>query len=830
MDIKGKTKVCAIVAIAMLFSTFTARADGEQVENGAVWVDPVEHFHLQDITKIDCQRDYDEGDIDFNKVLKRSGEKVYGLRLKPIALAGHIEKFPQFNDVLYIHSQTCDYDDVMGIRGVSLQEPAFCIYADEPVNRTYSASYHTLNYSSVKRNDTPMKFDFEHVLTIDINNLRLSPRDGGVGFLYSARSSDTHAINQQVLNPRVKKRLAKMLVSEKTDGDDDLLSHFIYFEGDRHLLAVIGVDNMPCLNAIMEELNSDDIVPNRENITPSEEEKEYCRHPWARIYFEVEEIMIKPGADAALSSQDKSEIIDFGNDLFTWLLGEGDLLGLGEHTPAKESVVINTIATIAAILLGGLGGFVGGSGAQVVANLTNIINGGGGGEMPPIPDTPSADRIPPRRPEDEQDSSNDGGTPSPPPDDSKLFHPTERPDLCEKYIREDAEGTITVTDPATGKKTEYYPTENGEWVRYYGDTNPQTSAMIEEQVRFSAENSDHIKYVADKAKQNLKEQRESNKHYEAKEREEYLKWKDANEKALEKEIRLDHLALKYNTTVDKLKIVLKQNRDIALIESNHQMRVAKEYDSLIKKAELVDNSCEFVVNVMGECVPGGRAVKNAYTFAKSTLVAASEAVNSNMSVEEGLAHIVAGTGKGALGVIQNQAGNLTKNPLAEYAITVSTEMVKDGMTIYEKEGDWSKTIYGMINSGGKKTGDFLLGKFVSGGIHKIKTGATQSLSNKIIPIDKDAGLRMKPETAKKVLTFFNTRTTSMGKIDPTGLLSTKATEAASKFGLHDWEGQTAEGLTKDAVNLKKDLANFKQALIKRANEYGKKYGRQTDKR
>ena len=74
-------------------------ADGEQRnhEVGTRWVDPVEFYELQDINRTDFQRDYDQGDIDFNKVIKAKGLKVYGLRLKPFCGATYVEKFAYNN-------------------------------------------------------------------------------------------------------------------------------------------------------------------------------------------------------------------------------------------------------------------------------------------------------------------------------------------------------------------------------------------------------------------------------------------------------------------------------------------------------------------------------------------------------------------------------------------------------------------------------------------------------------------------------------------------------------------------------------------------------------
>ena len=65
-----KTTLLFIIWLLTSSIPLTALADGEQVEGGLVWVDPVEFFHLQDITTTDLRRDYDQGDIDINEVLK----------------------------------------------------------------------------------------------------------------------------------------------------------------------------------------------------------------------------------------------------------------------------------------------------------------------------------------------------------------------------------------------------------------------------------------------------------------------------------------------------------------------------------------------------------------------------------------------------------------------------------------------------------------------------------------------------------------------------------------------------------------------------------------
>ena len=87
--------VLLLTILLLCWHSTSVWADGEQRnhEEGTRWVDPVEFYEMQDIDRTDLQRDYDQGDIDFCKVVKDKGLKVYGLRLKPIAGALVVEKF-----------------------------------------------------------------------------------------------------------------------------------------------------------------------------------------------------------------------------------------------------------------------------------------------------------------------------------------------------------------------------------------------------------------------------------------------------------------------------------------------------------------------------------------------------------------------------------------------------------------------------------------------------------------------------------------------------------------------------------------------------------------
>ena len=832
--------------------------DSEEAEElGYLWVDPVKYFKLN-TAKADVSSSYDQGTVDFNKVLKKTKKKIYGVRIHPICGAIEIPSIPLTDDQV---DDTYTYGNIMGFTGAPIDGAALTINANSGASATYNIKYTMtqpiVDPQSKKKIAT---WDYDLSVAFAFSGIRMTATDNGVGFAYTLSLSGSikgHGYGGGVrFNP-------KFTPTSSSVSGNSTLAHFIY-NGGNQLFLILSIPN----SAMSYRFNSTGAA--------------YASRPGPRVFFKVEKVMVEDEqeAPAELTEQDKEELINYSKDLVDWLEGRGDELGLGEHTDAKESLVIETIGTILSILLGGGAiGFISGTGGTLTAGFTEIITGGG---APPVmPDIPPTERDPARKKDEEEGGADFTGwePPKPPNPDDKLFKPSQYPDLCQRYIHEAKDGTLTFTDPITGKRTEYYPDPNGSggWVKSYGPNEPvYTNEELEERLRFATENYSTLKQDADTAARWQREQhqqwvdqneRDLKRGY-SNEMKEYRDWKKAQEQKLNHEIYVDHLALKHNTTVDKLKQTIANKQMADYVESLYQMEISKQYDDIIHKAEIVDKSCEFAVNVMGECVPGGRVVKNAYTFAKSTLVAASEAYNEGMSLEEGLAHVASGAGQGALGVIQNQAGELSKGGLVkEYAITVGTEMVKDGMKVYEKTGDWSTTGYAMINSGAKKTGDFLLGKTISGGINKLKTSATQSLSNKIIPIDKDTGLRMSPENAKKVLTFFNPKgkftttgskgwnidykgtnadmnklglgdlskkfsitggvtgnapVVSGGSIDPAGLLSTKATEAASKFGLHNWEGQTAEGLVKDATNLGNDLSNFKKALVQRAYEYGKK--------
>ena len=838
-----------LLFLATLLQVFliAARADGEQRnhEKGTTWVDPVEFYHLQDISSADLQRDYDQGDINFNKVLEERGVKVYGLRLKPIAGAMRVRKFMNIGYDEDFVSATLSYQDLYGIEGVPLHEASFCVYFDESVSRTYSFDY---TYSVKANMDGERYTDHgSSTSSISISGLRLVASGDGVAFSYALTCKGKEREHTSG-SESMQGSLSASDVLTKPPGVDENLGHFIYFSGGRYLLAMLAAT----AKATADKAEEMDLIPS--------EREMMCNHPWPRVYFIVEEILVDADAAAAeeaaitgkdpedvegpegLTNEDKTELLEYMEDLVAWLGGEGDPFGFGERTDEKTAAVINTIATVSSILLGtGLAGVLGGTGASIAGGMTEAIMSGAAGSTPPaMPDIPQTEGLKPKRPEEEEQEKEEM-PPSP---------PEERLDFFNKYARTDADGDIYVKDPVTGKETLYINNGDGTYRNFNTDQN-WSPDEINEQLRYRDENSGPLKQDAETAARNAAEQHaqwEKESKELSEDGKDYLKWKHEQEAAEKKQERIEELAKKYGVPPKeesiKKAIKLEQSIESSFAEENRKLGDA--FEKWEKGMKVVDKTCEIGVNVMATCVPGGEAVKDAYTFAKSTLVAASEAVAEGKSLGEGLAHVAVGVGNGVLGVVQNQAGNLTEGKsyalLKEYGITVGTEGLKEGITAYAKpDGDLGKAYSATLNAIGKKSAEFGVSKGIGAVFGFVKDSAKQTLNPGSATIDTDTGFRFSnPNTAKTIDKWLNkTHTASAGhradvfkvkvddagkvswggkgqgfsifysgKIDTGKLAEGVVNETLNQSGVYDPAGTLASGLGNDVVNFAKDVKEF----------------------
>ena len=726
----------ALLLILSLLAHLPTWADGEQrhMEKGTTWVNPVEFYHLQDINRTDFQRDYDQGDIDFNKVVREKGVKVYGLRLKPIAGAMRVRKFMNIGYDEDFVSATLSYQDLYGIEGVPLHEASFCVYFDETVSRTYSFDY---TYSVKANIDGESSTDHgSSTSSISISGLRLVANGDGVAFSYALTCKGKEREHTSG-SESMQGSLTASDVLTKPNCVDERLGHFIYFSGGRYLLAMLAAT----AKATADKAKEMDLIPSERELMSN--------HPWPRVYFIVEEILVDAGAAAAeeaaitgkdpedvegsegLTNEDKTELMEYMEDLVAWLGGEGDPFGFGERTDENTAAVINTIATVSSILLGtGLAGVFGGTGASIAGGMTEaILSGAGGGVPPTMPEPPQIDGLEPKRPEE-----GEGKEDYPPPP------PEKKPDFFGKYTRTDADGDIYVRDPVTGKETLYINNGDGTYRNFNTDQN-WSRDEINENLRYRNENLGLLKQDADQAARNAQEQhqqwvaqneRDIARGY-SDEMMDFRNWVAQQEAAERKQEKIEELAIKYKVapTEKAVKDAIKWEQLMNQMDSDTYRAEADAWDEKITYLETVDKTCEITVNIMGSCVPGGEVVKNAYTFAKSTLVATSEAIAEGKSTGKAVAHVLVGMGNGALGVIQNQASDLAGNGKLAWAkelgINVLTEDLKEGMNAIAEGKSVEEIGRILISTTGSKTAEFGVGKLISGGLSKLGQRATDSL-------------------------------------------------------------------------------------------------------
>ena len=789
------------------WSALPALADGEQrnFEVGTRWVDPVEFYELQDINRTDFQRDYDQGDIDFNKVVKDKGLKVYGLRLKPFCGATYVEKFAYITELDGVNPDfQFDFQDLYGVRGIPLNEAGFCIYVDEGVSRSYDFTYKWKSHHPEVHGVCEHWENNTSTSSLNISNLRLSSTENSLDVCYSFTAHEhlfqayrnyCHDIDE---NPEDNGTLEHDYDFSKSDGANHKLGHFIYFRGARDLILMVGCDAM----SLAKHMKASEIP--------------LLQRPWPRVYFFVEEILVEDDGGPILSEEDRQELVNYLDGLTTWLSGEGDPLGLGEHTDATTSAVIGAIGTVASILLGnGLAGMLGGGAGSLVDTLVNSATGGAN-PLPgsDAPDLTKMEGLKGRKPEEEDDNENENEPPPP---------PEEKLDFLDRYTRVDSDGDFWVRDPVTGKETLY--TNNGDGTyRNFNTDQDWKPEEINEHLRYRDENSGPLKQDAETAARNAAEQHaqwEKESKELSQEGKDYLKWKHEQEAAEKKQAEIERLARKYGVppTEKAVTNAIKYEMAIAQIDHDVNQDLANQYDKGIETLGVIDKTCEIGVNVMATCVPGGEAVKDAYTFAKATLVAASEAVNEGKSLGEGLAHVAVGMGNGALGVIQNQAGNLAGEGkyawVKELGINVATEDLKEGMNAYYQTGDLAKARDAMLQATGKKTAEFGVGKLISYGTGKLKESATNALAG--------GESKMSEGMAKKVDYWFNKTHTgylghradvfkvkvdgqnfSVGKgqgfsifysgaIDTGKLTEGVINETLNQTGAHDWAGNLVQG-------------------------------------
>lgn len=525
------------------------------------------------------------------------------------------------------------------------------------------------------------------------------------------------------------------------------------------------------------------------------------------VQFKIDEVLLD-GDVKELSEEDRLKLIDQMDDL-TKVLKEY-MEETGDHAGPIPTTIINIISTIGSVLIGG--GIASATGSSVGSVLgVGPSGGGGGGGGAPTPDTPS-DGLPPE-PEKKKEEETEPKEPEPKEPEDPLG---ENRAYWNEYMRENPDGTLTMRDPITGKPLNYYPTPDGGYESEMGTH--YTPESLAENVRYRAENSGYFKEVGDKAAKDVAEQRAQNERLNAERDAQGQAYREqkAAEEAAEKEAaarekaqleRLaKHFGLEGEDAQNKYKIynLLEKEQASAELEHERQMKEAAFYDKAYKAAEVIDTAATTTINVMGELVPGGgRLVKNIYTMAHSVLPAASEAYSKGESIGKA---VVNGAIDGGLGILQNQAGDITKNVWVEGTMVVGAEGIKEGLKAITSGKNPDEVLDTMKTAMAHKTNYFLAGKQAEKVIGWVNKSAGQSLSKKGVPLAEDTGLRFSEGTAKTIQKVL----TKTDKLDVAKGIASGYQEIGASYTGNWGRDSKVDGIMHDVeyyTNLVKDFSN-----------------------
>ncbi len=760
-----KRWLCAVLVALAITVSLPAVADGGKRDvSGTRWVDPVEYLELkQAFSKLETSTKIVDG---FEKKGTLDIQQI--IREKGVKVLG-LKLKPYTAAAHWLGFSTFADYSFKNKWGVAISGESFCIYPDEGVSRNYEVDY-TFEKSKSGFVGT---YNLNIHGSLKLTDLRVVPTEQGVAFSYALdctykATGAYHGILGETENLSFNKK------SNKPASTTDELAFFHYWSKDGLLLLAVGGKE-----------------------TEEKYKNEEFWVEWPHVFYIVEEILVEDNSGVL-------SLIGIMNGLLQWLTGESDPFGLGEHTGPLEAAVVSVIGIIASIL------------------LSNI---GAAATTPPyVPDIPHVEAtIPKRKEEEEKETSlNDSESNGLPEEDFSSIN-----------IRQQPDGDVVMWSPVTGKDVHFYANGDGTWFSDSGQT--YTAADIEERYRYESENVGVLRQDAETAARNLAEQRAAWDAQNQRDRERgysdeqkaYQDWKKAQEDALNKELFMDHMMLKYNAfkpTEESLKEAMKFKQILNEIDQQAEESRVAVYDDKIGYLQKIDKKSEFAINIMAGILPEGTGApmaKNVYTFTKSTLVAASEAYAEGKTGMEAAGHIIVGMGNGALGVLQNEASNIAKTNgtglLGEYVVTIGTEGVKEGASTLYKEGMKEggitlntivKANNAIFNSVVKKSTEFGMTKSVNAVFKTLKEGSADYVDY------ANKGMFPDSDSAHKMMSNLNKFLNNEGQIGALGEVSTGGQvaevlviETLNYNDVYSPVGNAAETMTNESIQI---IADFNE--------------------
>jgi len=334
----------------------------------------------------------------------------------------------------------------------------------------------------------------------------------------------------------------------------------------------------------------------------------------------------------------------------------------GEHSDETGTVIRDVVAGIMA------GGAAAGAAAGAGAGGAAGAAGGGpfGGDFPGGGEGPDGNKS-----EEEKDWERQM-------EEYKKWEKSK----FDKYTRKNPDGTITVTDPSTGKSSVWYPKEGGGYENENGTpySDNDLANWLDERER----NSDYNRQNAETTEKNLEEWRKRNEELKDMDREIYEERKSAREEQYRRDERIRRLADKYHTDDDPFEVYEALAKEIEEAEAASEKARDKQafWEGVVAVGDVVQATCDGLIAVIASGTgPAGKAIQATYIVGKNTLGRTSEAL---MARKQGLEGAAAGALKGfGVGVI-DAAANLIPiktDTLTGIAVTNFTKSFFTTLTI-----------------------------------------------------------------------------------------------------------------------------------------------------
>lgn len=364
-----------------------------------------------------------------------------------------------------------------------------------------------------------------------------------------------------------------------------------------------------------------------------------------------------------------------------------DIFGNDEHTDDLWTIFIS-----------------GGAGALAVGAIAGALSGNGPSGGAPSGETPPIDILDDRK---------------------RRFFRDDDPDYVRRNIRENGDGSMTLTDPGGGPTQTLYPKydEAGNRIGWFNQNFTEyDDEGLREWTRWRSENAEEFRKDTAQAERNVAEQRAMNEARDKADRERgSTQTADEVKQWEQHEAHMNKLADKFGIdreNEEALKKAIRRDMAEAKIEGAEAEGRAAWWDERIAEAELTEKVCDTIIDTVGEATPQTKAIKTQYHFFKTLGQRSMEGIVDN----QGVGHTLLKTGQGlAEGTIDLYSGDdrwknhgtLDKLTGGEKGRSVGSAVLKSVMgDLIDGDKDASEIIDNAVKSGVTQYGSDLMGDVI----------------------------------------------------------------------------------------------------------------------